>query len=56
MKADLLKMYGEAMFKAVLNTVSDAITVIDRDLKIIFQNEVVHQLYGPKIGQQCFST
>jgi transcriptional regulator with PAS, ATPase and Fis domain len=56
MKADLLKMYGEAMFKAVLNTVSDAITVIDKDLKIIFQNEVVHQLYGPKIGEQCFAT
>jgi PAS domain S-box-containing protein len=38
----------------VLNTVSDAITVIDKDLKVIFQNEAVHKIYGSKIGERCF--
>jgi PAS domain S-box-containing protein len=54
MKLDPLKTQGEALFEAVLNTVSDAITVIDKDLKIIFQNEAVHKTYGSKIGERCF--
>jgi PAS domain S-box-containing protein len=54
MKLDPLKMQGEALFEAVLNTVSDAITVIDKDLKVIFQNEAVHKTYGSKIGERCF--
>ena len=54
MKADALSFHGEALFKAVLNTVSDAITVIDRDLKVIFQNEPVRKLYGEKVGETCY--
>jgi two-component system response regulator HydG len=54
MKLDPLKTQGEALFEAVLHTVSDAITVIDKDLKVIFQNEAVHKLYGSKIGERCF--
>jgi PAS domain S-box-containing protein len=54
MKLDPLKTQGEALFEAVLNTVSDAITVIDKDLKVIFQNEAVHKIYGSKIGERCF--
>jgi len=54
MKSDPLKIYGEALFEAVLNTVSDAITVIDKDLKVIFQNEAVQQIYGTKIGERCY--
>ena len=49
-----LKTQGEALFEAVLNTVSDAITVIDKGLKVIFQNEAVHKMYGSKIGERCF--
>jgi PAS domain S-box-containing protein len=49
-----LKTQGEALFEAVLNTVSDAITVIDKDLKVIFQNEAVQQTYGANIGKKCF--
>ncbi len=55
MREDPLKMYGEPLFEAVLDTVSDAITVIDKDLKIIFQNDAIQQLFGSKIGEQCFS-
>ena len=39
MKPDLSTFRSEGLFEAVLNTVSDAITVIDRDLKVLFQNE-----------------
>ncbi len=51
---DPLKTQNETLFNAVLNTVSDAITVIDKDLKVIFQNEAVHKIYGSKIGERCF--
>jgi PAS domain S-box-containing protein len=44
----------EALFEAVLNTVSDAITVIDRGLTVIFQNEPVRRLYGDKVGETCY--
>ena len=44
----------KTLFEAVLNTVSDAVTVIDKDLKIIFQNEAVQQAFGPKIGGKCY--
>jgi PAS domain S-box-containing protein len=54
MNADPLSFHGEALFKAVLSTVSDAITVIDKDFRVIFQNEAVRKIYGAKIGEKCF--
>jgi len=54
MKANHLSFHREALFEAVLNTVSDAITVIDRDLKVLFQNEAVQKLYGVKVGATCY--
>ena len=54
MKVDPVKTQKETLFEAVLNTVSDAIMVIDRDLKVIYQNEAVHKVYGSKIGERCF--
>jgi PAS domain S-box-containing protein len=54
MKSDSLKVHGEALFDAVMNTVSDAITVIDKDLNIIFQNEAVQQIYGSNAGKKCY--
>jgi PAS domain-containing protein len=54
MKLDPLKTQDKALFEAVLNTVSDAITVIDKDLKVIFQNEAVYKIYGSKISERCF--
>ncbi len=54
MKLDSLETQVTGLFEAVLNTVSDAITVIDTDLKVIYQNEAVHRIYGPKIGERCF--
>jgi two-component system response regulator HydG len=54
MKPDPLLFPREALFEAVLNTVSDAITVIDTDLKVLFQNEAVQKLYGAKVGETCY--
>jgi PAS domain S-box-containing protein len=50
-----LTIPGETLFEAVLNTVSDAITVIDRDLNVIFQNDAVLQTYGARMGEKCYS-
>jgi len=55
MKPDDLRANRDALFEAVLNTVSDAITVIDKDFKIIFQNEAVQQIYGATIGKRCYA-
>lgn len=54
MKADPSTFDGQALFEAVLSTVSDAITVIDRELKVVFQNEAVRKLYGDKVGETCY--
>jgi len=35
---------GEDLFKIVLDTVSDGVTVIDNDLKIQYQNKIIVQL------------
>lgn len=50
-----LTEHSEALFKAVLDTLSDAITVIDKDLRIVFQNEAIYRTYGSKLGQYCFA-
>ena len=45
---------GEDLFKIVLDTVSDGVTVIDNDLKIQYQNKIIVQLFGSKIGEHCY--
>lgn len=50
-----LNIHAGDLFDAVLNTVSDAITVIDRDLNVIFQNDAVRQIYGEGIGRKCYA-
>jgi two-component system response regulator HydG len=54
MTVDSPTIPGQALFEAVLNTVSDAITVIDRDLNVIYQNEAVLKTYGAKVGEKCY--
>jgi sigma-B regulation protein RsbU (phosphoserine phosphatase) len=34
--------------------VSDGVTVIDKDLKIQYQNKIIVQLFGSKIGEYCY--
>ena len=43
------------LFEVVLNTISDGVTVIDKDLRIKFQNKVITQLYGSSmIDKHCY--
>lgn len=44
----------EDLFKKILDTVSDGVTVIDKDLKIQYQNKIIVQLFGSKIGGHCY--
>ena len=44
----------ESLFEVVLNTVSDAVIVVDNDLKVKFQNKTLTQLYGSKVGEPCY--
>jgi len=45
----------ESLFEVVLNTVSDAVIVVDNDLKVKFQNKTLTQLYGSKVGEPCYN-
>ena len=51
MKTENFNKYDKAIFDAVLKTVSDGITVIRKDLKIIFQNEAMKRNFGQQIGE-----
>lgn len=44
----------ESLFEVVLNTVSDAVIVVDNDLKVKFENKTLTQLYGSKVGEPCY--
>jgi two-component system, NtrC family, response regulator HydG len=55
MEIDTSVLHKEGLFTAILKTVSDGITVIDKDLKILFQNEAIHQLFGLQIGRFCYN-
>ena len=46
----------ENFLDVILNTVSDGITLIDKDLRIQYQNKIISQLFGPGIGEYCFET
>ena len=55
MDIDKLAQPDKSFFEIVLNTVSEGITIIDRNLRITFQNRVITQLYGASlIGRPCY--
>lgn len=54
MQHKLQKIYDESLLKSVLNTVRDGVTVIDRDLKVIFYNESIFKRFGDITGQLCY--
>jgi PAS domain S-box-containing protein len=44
-----------SLFEVVLNTVSDGVTVLDKELRIKYQNKTITQIYGESlIGEQCY--
>jgi serine phosphatase RsbU (regulator of sigma subunit) len=44
----------ESFYEVVLNTVSDAVIVVDNDFRVKFQNRILNQLYGSKVGEPCY--
>jgi PAS domain S-box-containing protein len=46
----------ENLLDVILNTVSDGVTLIDKDLKIQYQNKIILQKFGSGIGEYCFET
>ena len=43
------------LYEVVLNTVSEGITIINKDLRVQYQNKVITQLYGTSlIGEHCY--
>ncbi|MDJ0782691.1 MAG: SpoIIE family protein phosphatase [Desulfosarcinaceae bacterium] len=44
----------ESFFEVVLNTVNDAVIVIDNDFRVNFQNKILNQLYGSQVGEYCY--
>ena len=44
----------ENLLNVILNTVSDGITLINKDLKIQYQNKIIAQLFGSGVGEYCF--
>ena len=44
----------ESFYEVVLDTVSDAVIVVDNDFRVQFQNRILTQLYGSKVGEPCY--
>jgi len=45
---------NEKLLDVILNTVTDGITLISKDLIIQYQNKIISELFGPGIGEYCF--
>jgi PAS domain S-box-containing protein len=54
MKIDIYNIKEEILLKSVLDTVSDGITVIDKDFKVVFYNESIRKKFGNITGRYCF--
>ncbi len=44
----------EILLKSVLDTVSDGVTIIDTNLKVIFHNEAIRKMFGEITGRLCY--
>lgn len=44
----------EVLLKSALNTVNDGVTIIDKELKVIFHNESIRKKFGNITGRKCF--
>jgi two-component system response regulator PilR (NtrC family) len=54
MEIDIHKIQEEIFLKSVLDTVSDGVTIIDKDLRIVFHNESIRQKFGTITGRLCY--
>ncbi|MEE9500720.1 MAG: sigma 54-interacting transcriptional regulator, partial [Candidatus Aminicenantaceae bacterium] len=44
----------EILLKSVLDTVSDGVTIIDPDLRVVFHNEAIRKMFGDITGKLCY--
>lgn len=51
---DIHKIQEEILLKSVLDTVNDGVTVIDKDLRVVFHNESIREKFGDITGRYCF--
>ncbi len=54
MPSDIQQIEEEILLKSVLDTVNDGVTVIDRDLRVIFQNNSILKKFGDIRGRLCY--
>lgn len=48
------KKNNKGLLDVILNTVSDWVTLIDKDLRIQYHNKVISQSFAPKFGEYCY--
>lgn len=46
---------NESLLKSIMDTVSDGVTVIDKDFKVVFQNRSIQSKFGNIKGECCYS-
>ncbi len=51
---DLLNIKEEVLLKSVLDTVNDGVTIIDKNLNVIFHNEAIRKNFGNIKGRLCY--
>ncbi len=54
MESAIEKLHEEILLKSVLDTVSDGVTIIDTNLKVIFHNEAIRTKFGDIRGRLCY--
>ncbi len=54
MREELNKFREEEIIQSVLDTVNDGVTVIDRDLKVVYHNESIRKKFGDITGRYCY--
>lgn len=47
--------FDQGFTDALMNAVGDGVTVIDRDLRIVYQNETIRRQFGSRLEERCFS-
>ncbi len=51
---NIFSLKEEALLRSVLDTVDDGITIIDKNLNVLFQNEAIKKKFGDIKGRLCY--
>ncbi len=54
MKEKLSGKHQTSMFKAIIESLGEGIIVIDRDLKIVYQNNIMNSFFDNILGEYCY--